>query len=133
MGLSSSRPTTISSCILRPPASCRPASPTRRHEESCWRASARAVTRSSRAERQALDRTSGESWGRKVASSDGFVDSDALRASRAKLDRGRWTAAALRDYIASPGAFAPGTTMELTVTYSEPQISDLVAYLETLR
>ena len=71
--------------------------------------------------------------GRKVASADGFVYSDALRNSRPKLDMGRWTPESLRSYIASPGTFAPGTTMELTTTYSESQVADLVAYLETLK
>ena len=71
--------------------------------------------------------------GRKVASADGFVYSDALRASRSTLNMGRWTPEALRSYIANPGAFAPGTTMELTTTYNESQVADLVAYLETLK
>ena len=71
--------------------------------------------------------------GRKVAFADGFVYSDALRASRSTLNMGRWTPEALRSYIANPGAFAPGTTMELTTTFNESQVADLVAYLETLK
>ena len=66
--------------------------------------------------------------GRPVASLDDFQYSDGLRAVG-----GRWTATALRSFLRNPGSFAPGNAMEMTTTYEDEQLSDLIAYLQTLR
>ncbi|MDP9179228.1 MAG: PQQ-dependent sugar dehydrogenase [Gemmatimonadota bacterium] len=66
--------------------------------------------------------------GRRVASVEGFNYSDGLKAVR-----GRWTAPRLRSFLRSPETFAPGTAMQQASTYAEDELSDLVAYLQTLR
>jgi cytochrome c2 len=66
--------------------------------------------------------------GRSVASADGFSYSEGLRSVG-----GRWSEDALRSFLRDPAAFAPGTSMTMTTTYDERQISDLIAYLESLR
>lgn len=66
--------------------------------------------------------------GRRIAAVDGYGYSEALR-TRA----GRWTEETLAAFIARPDSFAPGTTMQVTSGLQAEQISDLVAYLETLR
>jgi len=68
-----------------------------------------------------------------VASVEGFAYSDALKAARQELTRGRWTAEALREFLKDPQSFAPGNSMQTTTTYTDAEISDLVAYLETLQ
>ena len=70
-------------------------------------------------------------WGvvdARVASTAGFPYSDALRRVG-----GHWTAARLRAFIANPQAFAPGTRMQTTATYTDKELDDLIAYLQTLR
>jgi len=69
--------------------------------------------------------------GRRIASAEGFPYSDGLKAARQRVARGRWTTDTLRTFLKDPQSFAPGTTMEVTAQYSEAQISDLIAYLET--
>jgi cytochrome c2 len=66
--------------------------------------------------------------GRSVASVQGFTYSDALRGAS-----GRWTPERLRSFLADPGGFIPGTTMQLTTSFDENQLVDLVSYLQTLR
>jgi len=66
--------------------------------------------------------------GRRVASSSGYRYSDALRNVG-----GTWTREQLKRYLADPPAFAPGTSMAVATGYTDQQLADLVAYLETLR
>jgi cytochrome c2 len=66
--------------------------------------------------------------GRPVASADDFSYTDGLRS----VD-GRWTEDALRRFLTDPSSFAPGTSMTMSTTYDQDQISDIVAYLLTLR
>ncbi|HET9440590.1 MAG TPA: PQQ-dependent sugar dehydrogenase [Longimicrobiales bacterium] len=66
--------------------------------------------------------------GRQVASEGGFEYSAALQAVK-----GRWTPEMLQRYIANPSEFAPGTTMQIGTAYSEAELADLVAYLQTLK
>lgn len=66
--------------------------------------------------------------GRPVASAEGFTYSTALQNIG-----GRWTPERLRSFLADPDAFVPGTTMQLTTSYQEDQLTDLIAYLQTLR
>jgi cytochrome c2 len=66
--------------------------------------------------------------GREVASTPGFAYSDALTQAG-----GRWSADRLRGFLANPDAFAPGTTMRTTSTYTDQQLDDLIAYLRMLR
>jgi aldose sugar dehydrogenase len=68
--------------------------------------------------------------GRRIAANDEFEYSDALRT--AARDKGSWTPDALRDFLAAPDSFAPGNSMQMTTQYSESQVADLVAYLESL-
>ena len=70
--------------------------------------------------------------GRRVASVEGFKYSDGLKAVRQKTPRGRWTSEALRAFLADPEGYAPGNNMQMATTYSEDQLADLIAYLETL-
>lgn len=66
--------------------------------------------------------------GSRVASSRGFAYSEVLRGVG-----GTWTRPRLLEFLADPGAFAPGNSMEMTARYTEQQLDDLVTYLETLR
>ena len=66
--------------------------------------------------------------GRPVASLGDFQYSEGLRAVG-----GRWTRTALRSFLRNPGSFAAGNAMEMTTTYDDEQLSDLIAYLQTLR
>ncbi|HEY0674205.1 MAG TPA: PQQ-dependent sugar dehydrogenase [Longimicrobiales bacterium] len=66
--------------------------------------------------------------GRQVGSAAGFEYSAALKAIK-----GRWTPELLQRYIANPSEFAPGTTMQIGTVYTEAQLADLVAYLQTLK
>jgi cytochrome c2 len=66
--------------------------------------------------------------GRDIAGGRDFEYSEALRTMA-----GDWTEESLRRFLADPGRFAPGTTMQSTATYTEQQLSDLIAYLGTLR
>ncbi|HEX9897691.1 MAG TPA: PQQ-dependent sugar dehydrogenase, partial [Candidatus Methylomirabilis sp.] len=66
--------------------------------------------------------------GRPIASVRNFAYSNGLQAAE-----GRWTEAALRRFLSNPEAFAPGTAMQQTTTYDDGQLSDLIAYLQTLR
>jgi cytochrome c2/glucose/arabinose dehydrogenase len=66
--------------------------------------------------------------GRRVASTSGYAYSDALRRAG-----GTWTPERLRQFVAAPGTFAPGTKMQTTASYTPEQLEDLVAYLRTLR
>ena len=66
--------------------------------------------------------------GSPVASRGGFAYSEALQGVG-----GRWTAERLGAFLQDPPAFAPGTTMEVSTSFSQAQLQDLVAYLETLR
>ena len=66
--------------------------------------------------------------GRRVASRSDYAYSDAL-----KRLGGNWTAERLRQFVANPGAYAAGTRMQTTTTYTDQQLQDLVAYLSTLR
>jgi cytochrome c2 len=66
--------------------------------------------------------------GRPVASVPGFAYSDAL-----KQAGGTWTRGRLRQFLANPGAFAPGTTMLSTTTHTDQQLSDLISYLQMLK
>lgn len=70
--------------------------------------------------------------GRRVASVDEFNYSEALEAARLKMTKGRWTTEALNDFLSYPESFAPGNTMQMTTSYNESQVSDLIEYLETL-
>jgi len=71
--------------------------------------------------------------GRRVASVEGFPYSEALKAARQNLTRGRWTVKALRKFLEDPQSFAPGNSMQMTTRYTSAEISDIVAYLETLQ
>ena len=71
--------------------------------------------------------------GRRVASVEGFPYSEALKAARQNLTRGRWTVEALRKFLEDPQSFAPGNSMQMTTRYTSAEISDIVAYLETLQ
>lgn len=66
--------------------------------------------------------------GRDIASSEGYGYSAALKG----LD-GVWEGDLLKRFIADPASVAPGTTMAKLPAYSEQQLADLLAYLETLR
>lgn len=66
--------------------------------------------------------------GRQVASASDFNYTAALRSVG-----GRWTPDRLREFLARPESFAPGTAMQLATTYDEQQLNDLVAYLQTLK
>lgn len=66
--------------------------------------------------------------GRQVAAQPGFAYSDALRRAG-----GRWSEDRLRRFIVRPDSVAPGTSMQVTSTYTAEQLSDLVTYLRTLR
>ena len=66
--------------------------------------------------------------GRPVASLSDYAYSEAL-ASRS----GNWTEDRLRTFIDNPGAFAPGTRIQNTATYTYRQLDDLIVYLRTLR
>ena len=66
--------------------------------------------------------------GRRVASSNGFAYSQALRSVS-----GRWTEATLRRYVADPAGYAPGTSMEFAFELSERDLGYLITYLRTLR
>jgi cytochrome c2 len=65
--------------------------------------------------------------GRDIASTE-FTYSAALRNTN-----GRWTPEALKQFLTNPSKFAPGTTMMTGTTYTEAQVADLVAYLQTLK
>jgi cytochrome c2 len=65
--------------------------------------------------------------GRDIAATE-FTYSAALRNAN-----GRWTAEALKQFLTNPSKFAPGTTMMTGTTYTEGQVADLVAYLQTLK
>jgi cytochrome c2 len=65
--------------------------------------------------------------GRDIASTE-FTYSAALRNTN-----GRWTPEALKQFLTNPSKFAPGTTMMTGRTYTEAQVADLVAYLQTLK
>jgi cytochrome c2 len=65
---------------------------------------------------------------RPVASIGGYGYSAALR----QLG-GRWTTERLRGFLANPGVFAPGTTMQLTTSFDDQQLSDLISYLQRMR
>jgi cytochrome c len=67
-------------------------------------------------------------YGRHVAARDGYAYSPALRALG-----GRWTEDILRSFLADPGSVAPGTSMQLTTRYTDAQVSDLIAFLKTVR
>jgi cytochrome c2 len=66
--------------------------------------------------------------GRRVASREDYGYSAALGALG-----GTWTPELLRRFLADPDGVAPGTTMQMTRTYSDAEIGDLIAYLQTLR
>ena len=66
--------------------------------------------------------------GRRVASLPGYAYSDAL-----KRAGGQWSDDRLRSFIANPGSAIPGTRMLTTTTYTDQQLTDLLAYLRTLR
>jgi glucose/arabinose dehydrogenase len=66
--------------------------------------------------------------GRDIASNPGYGYSAALT----RLP-GAWTPESLRRYISDPASLAPGTTMAKLPPYTEAQLADLIAYLETLR
>lgn len=65
---------------------------------------------------------------RPVAARPGYGYSDALRRTG-----GRWTSDRLRAFLEDPQGFAPGTTMEMTSSYTDQEISDLITYLQTLQ
>ena len=70
-------------------------------------------------------------WGvvnRRVASAPNYSYSDALK----KLG-GTWTPDRIRAFITAPGTVAPGTRMAIAATYTEEQMNDLIAYLQSLR
>jgi cytochrome c2 len=66
--------------------------------------------------------------GRDVAAQKSFNYSPALRSLG-----GRWSPERLQAFIADPAKVAPGTNMQLTTKYSEQQLADLIAYLQTLQ
>ena len=66
--------------------------------------------------------------GRGVARGSGYAYSDAL-----KKVGGDWTPDRLRAFVADPAQFAPGTRMAIATKYSDQQLNDLIAYLQTLR
>lgn len=66
--------------------------------------------------------------GRRVAYQADYAYSDALRRMG-----GTWTAARLRAFVANPQVVVPGTKMQTTSTYTEEQLTDLMAYLRSLR
>jgi cytochrome c len=65
--------------------------------------------------------------GRDVAAQKSFDYSPALRGLG-----GRWTRERLTAFLADPARMAPGTKMTLSTTYTEQQLADVIAYLETL-
>jgi cytochrome c len=65
--------------------------------------------------------------GRKIAALADFTFSPALKAKG-----GTWTAAALDAYVASPGAFAPGTRMYAGLTAPADRAA-VIAYLAHLK
>lgn len=66
--------------------------------------------------------------GRNVAEREGYAYSEALRSLG-----GEWTEDRIESFLTAPNAVASGTTMAMTRTYSDSEISDLIAYLATLR
>lgn len=66
--------------------------------------------------------------GRQIGAVGDYPYSDAMRAVG-----GRWTPEALRRFLSEPAAVVPGTSMTMTATYDQDQISDLIDYLQTLR
>jgi cytochrome c2 len=66
--------------------------------------------------------------GRRVASVPGFEYSEALRQTG-----GSWSPERLRQFVANPNTFVPGTKMRTTTTYTEQQLDDLIEYLRTVR
>ena len=66
--------------------------------------------------------------GKPIARKDNFEYSPALKAVG-----GRWTTEALLRFLKDPESFAPGTAMQTNASFTDEQVSSLVAYLETLR
>jgi cytochrome c len=66
--------------------------------------------------------------GRRAGSLPGFHYSAALRAFGAT-----WTNRRLIDWLAGPARLVPGTTMTFAGLPSRQQITDVVAYLDTLK
>jgi cytochrome c len=67
--------------------------------------------------------------GATVAFREGYQYSEALQAARGRFV---WTQETLGEWLASPQATLPGTSMVFNVPLSPAQLQDLWAYLETL-
>jgi cytochrome c len=66
--------------------------------------------------------------GRPIGSLNDFEYSPAL-----KSVGGRWTNSALLEFLKDPESFAPGTEMRMNASFTDGQLSDLAAYLDSLQ